>query len=476
MGDRNEWLKRNINQNNDNILNPVLFGQQKIEQDTIPIIEKAKQEYNPKIKKLVVERFGSQLLKNNADSTFHTTVKNFIKESLMQDSKIGNNMEFIALLTNNIFDDIIGFGPIQPLLADEHITEIMVSAWNKIFVEKNGKLVLVPDIAFNSEEHLVTTIQKIAQPMGRKIDDVEPIVDTSLPDGSRVNATIPPASPDGSTLTIRKFSKNKLTAQDYLGFGSLDERMIKFLKFAVEGKANIIISGGTGTGKTTLLNMVSQFIPDNEAINTIEDTLELQLWKNNVRRFLSRPPVNGKGEITIRYLVKESLRQRPDRIVIGEIRDSSISDMLDAMSSGHEGGLSTVHSKSPKHLVESRIPILMGMSDIHLEPIAQKKLIADAIDLIVYIKRFKDGSRKITNITEVVGFGEEGASRLKVKQIDPNKIYLKDIFSFKESGYENGKLQGDFVANNYIPKRIIDKAAISHCQIDQSIFFENDAA
>lgn len=433
-----------------------------------------KKEIIDNIRKYVIEYFGEKLITQKDKPEFHQVVKNFIKTALEKEPALQSNLSLQIQMQNLLFDDIIGFGPIQPLLNDDDITEIMVTRWNKIYVEKGGKMVLVPEITFNDETHLQNTIQKIVQPMGRKIDDLEPIVDTSLPDGSRVNATIPPASPDGATLTIRKFSKKKLTPEDYLSFGSLNEKMIEFLRFAVEGKANIIVAGGTGTGKTSLLNMISQFIPDHEAINTVEDTLELQLHKDNVRRFLARPAVNGKGALTIRMLVKACLRQRPDRIVVGEIRDGAIYDLLDALSSGHEGGMGTIHSKSPRHLVDIRIPVLMGMSDISMEPEAQKKMIADAIDLIVYIKRFKDGSRKITNITEVVGYGAEGASKLKLKQVDENKIYLKDIFRFVDEGYKNGKLQGRYVACNYIPKRIVEKAAIYNSHIDEKIFFEEE--
>lgn len=220
--------------------------------------------------------------------------------------------------------------------------------------------------------------------------------------------------------------------------------------------------------------MISQFVDAKDAIATIEDTLELQLQQSNVRRLLSRQAVNGKGEIPIRRLVKNTLRMRPDRIIVGEIRGGEIYDMLDAMSSGHEGGMGTIHSKSPRHLVDIRIPILMAMSDISIDESAQRKMIGDAIDLIVYIKRFKDGSRKITNITEVVGYGKEGASRLKIKNPDDKKIYLQDVFSFEEEGYVDGKMVGEYKASGYIPKRIIEKASVYNAHIDESIFSKKE--
>lgn len=425
------------------------------------------------VRKGVTDHFGQDLINKKEDKQFQASVRQFIKEMLDIYPAYRSNPLKKEPLVEKIYNDIVGFGPLQILLQDPDITEIMVTSYDKVYIEKKGVMTLVSDIKFNSEDHLQNTIQKIVQPMGRKIDDAEPLCDTSLPDGSRVNATFPPATPDGATLTIRKFSEHKLVPADYLNFKSLNEDMVKFLRFAVAGKANIIVAGGTGTGKTTLLNMISQFISPKDAIVTIEDTLELQLQQSNVRRMLARKPVNGKGELTIRSLVKNTLRMRPDRICVGEIRGGEIYDMLDSMSSGHEGGMGTIHSKSPRHLVDIRIPVLMAMSDIKMEASAQKKMISDAIDLIVYIKRFRDGSRKITNITEVVGFGEEGAAKMGIKKAE-EKIYLKDIFTFREDGYDKqGKVYGEYVTTGYVPRRILDKAAIYDAYIDESIFTKN---
>lgn len=427
------------------------------------------QDISKNIRDSVMDNFKEKLLRNKNDSAFQNQVRQFINSLLEQDLNIAGNLFLVNKLTEDIYNDILGFGPIQPLLEDEDITEIMVSKYNKIYVERKGILQLEPNVFFDSEEHLQNTIQKIVQPMGQKVDEAEPICDTSLPDGSRFNCTLPPASPDGATMTIRKFSKHKMTAGDYLEKQSLNEDMIRFLDFAVKGKANIIVSGGTGTGKTTLLNMISNFIPDTESIVTIEDTLELQLQKSNVRRLLTRRAVNGTGEITIRRLVKNTLRMRPDRIDVGEIRSGEIYDLLDALSSGHDGGMGTIHSKSPRHLVDTRIPILMGMSDIQMEVTAQKKMIASAIDLIVQIKRYKDGTRKIVRITEVCGYGEEGAETVGTDIVE-DKIYLRDIFEFKKTGYVGGKIQGKYVATGNIPTTIIEKAAIYDSQIDLDIF------
>lgn len=424
------------------------------------------------IRKSVTDKYRESLITSKDDPSFQTSVKIFIKTFVSQ--KYGEGSLATENMTNYIYNDIIGFGPLQVLLSDPSVTEIMVTRYDLVYIERGGRMELAEYVKFDSKKHLENTIQKIVQPMGRKIDEAEPLVDTSLPDGSRVNATFPPATPDGPTLTIRKFSEKKLGAADYLKFGSVDEKMIEFLKFAIQGKANIIVAGGTGTGKTSLLNMISQFVDEKDAIATIEDTLELQLQQFNVRRLLSRQAINGKGELTIRRLVKNTLRMRPDRIIVGEIRGGEIYDMLDAMSSGHEGGMGTIHSKSPRHLVDIRIPILMAMSDISINETAQRKMISDAIDLIIYIKRFKDGSRKITNITEIVGYGKEGASKLKIKNGEDEKIYLKDVFSFVEDGYSDGKMTGKYKATGYIPRRTIEKAAIYNAHIDESLFANTD--
>lgn len=440
-----------------------------------------------KVRKDVTNKFGARIISESNDIQFQAEVKKFIKSIIENDNKLNSNIIQMNGIIENIFNDIIGLGPLQPLLEDDSITEIMATSYDAIYVEKKGIMTLLPDVKFESQDHLKNVIQKIAMAKGKKIDEAEPLCDTSLPNGSRVNATFPPVTPDGPTLTIRKFSQKKLTSQDYLNYQSLNQEMINFLSLAVKGKANIIVAGGTGTGKTSLLNMVSQFVPETEAIVTIEDTLELQLQQSNVRPMLSRQAINGSGEITIRRCVKNTLRMRPDRIIVGEIRGGEIYDMLDSMSSGHEGGMGTIHTKSPRHLVDIRIPILMAMSDIKMDESSQRKMIADAIDLIVYIKRFRDGSRKITNITEVVGYGEEGASRLKgidengnsivgkvkSKQVDENKIYLQDIFRFESKGYKDGKIQGQYVATGYIPKKIIEKAAIYDVVISESMFCKN---
>lgn len=409
------------------------------------------------IKEKINKIYGQRILVSFKETDFKLSLSTTIMK-LLSNYENFSDITRRKKITQQILDDILGFGPIQDLIEDPSITEIMVSRWDKVYAEKKGKLQLIPNITFNNEEHLRNVIDSIVQPLGRRIDESEPLVDARLPDGSRVNATIRPISPDGATLTVRKFSKNKLTGEDYLKFGSLSKDMLDFLKAAVAARCNIIVAGGTGSGKTTLLNMLSNFIPQSESIVTIEDSCELRLYQDNVRRLEARSAnVEGKGAIPIRRLVKNVLRMRPDRIIVGEIRDGCVVDMFRAMSSGHDGTQTTVHTNSPKDLVEGTLPILFGMSDMKMTETAQKHQIALAIDLIVQISRFKDGSRKISNITHVIGLGKECIGKVNIKEVDKDKIYLQDIFNFKQKSFSNGKVTGDFNYTGYKPQDIIVK-------------------
>ena len=436
------------------------FGQSREEQFVIPAQLDAEASISKKVKAKINETFGERILIENKLETFKVLLRDAIISLLNMEPDLMNDSVKKRKLAAKIMDEILGYGAIQDLLERDEITEIMVSRWDKIFVEQKGRLELLPDCQFQSDEELRSVIERIVQPIGRRIDESEPLVDARLRNGSRVNATVPPISPDGCTLTIRKFSRHKLTGKDYLGFGSLNEQMLEFLRLCIVARCNVVVSGGTGTGKTTLLNMLSNFIPANESIITIEDSCELQLNQNNVRRLEARPmSAEGTGEVSIRRLVKNSLRMRPDRIVVGEIRDGCIVDMLRAMSSGHDGSLTTVHANSPKDMIEATLPILFGMSDMKFTELAQKQQICSAIDLIVQINRLKDGSRKITNITHVVGLGREGASKLRLKETeDSEKIYLQDIFKFKQEGIDqNGYVIGRYECTGYEPKKIINK-------------------
>ena len=343
------------------------------------------------------------------------------------------------ILFDAILAEIIGFGPIQPLLDDESVSEVMVNGPNKVFVERKGRLELT-DVKFDDEGHVRRIIERIISPLGRRCDESSPLVDARLPDGSRVNAIIPPLALDGSTVTIRKFSKKPLTVDDLIRFGSLTPELAEFLGACVISRFNIIVSGGTGSGKTTLLNVLSSFIPDEERIITVEDAAELQLMQQHWVRLESRKPnIEGKGAVSIRDLVVNTLRMRPDRIVIGECRAGEALDMIQAMNTGHDGSLTTIHANNPKETI-SRLEVLVMMAGMDLPLQAIRKQIASAIQLIVQQERLRDGSRRVTYVTEVQGM--EGDS-----------VVLQDIFLYEQTGIdENGKIQGHVKPTGLRPK------------------------
>ncbi|SHI69417.1 CpaF family protein [Desulfofundulus thermosubterraneus] len=342
-------------------------------------------------------------------------------------------------VVEEMLNDVLGYGPIQPLLDDPTISEIMVNGPYKVYVERKGKLTLT-DVKFRNNEHVMHVIEKIVAPLGRRIDESMPMVDARLPDGSRVNAIIPPLALTGPTITIRKFSRDPLQIQDLIRFGSLTPEMARFLEACVKARLNIVVSGGTGSGKTTMLNVLSSFIPEDERIVTIEDSAELQLRQEHVVTLESRPPnIEGKGAITIRDLVKNALRMRPDRIVVGEVRSGEALDMLQAMNTGHDGSLTTGHANSPRDML-SRLETMVLMAGMDLPVRAIREQIASAVDLIVQQSRLKDGSRKVTHITEVLGM--EGET-----------IVMQDIFIFEQTGVdEMGRVVGRFTATGIRPR------------------------
>ncbi|ASL46598.1 Putative conjugal transfer protein [Burkholderia sp. AD24] len=344
----------------------------------------------------------------------------------------------LETLKKSVFDEIIGLGPLEELIADPSVSEIMVNCHNEIFVEQSGRLTRSP-VIFTDDRAVLGAIERIVAPIGRRIDESSPMVDARLADGSRVNAVIPPLALKGPSITIRKFSKRKLVGEDLLQFGSMSRDMLEFLQTAVEQGANIIISGGTGSGKTTLLNVLSSYIPDDERIVTVEDAAELQLSQPNLVSLEARPPnMEGKGAVPIRDLVKNCLRMRPDRIVIGECRGGEALDMLQAMNTGHDGSLTTAHANTPRDCI-ARLEVMTLMAGLDLPILAIREQICSAVDLIVQQSRFSCGSRRITHITEVSGM-ESGV------------ITLQDVFVFKEEGFgENGKIHGTFVPTAYIP-------------------------
>jgi pilus assembly protein CpaF len=321
-----------------------------------------------------------------------------------------------ARVAQEVADEILGHGPLEPYLRDASVSEIMVNGHDQIYVERGGRLVGV-DAAFTDESHLRRTIDKIVSRIGRRVDDASPMVDARLPDGSRVNAVVPPIALDGSLLTIRKFAADPFTAEDLISFGTMTPPVAELLRACVRGRLNILIGGGTGSGKTTTLNVLSSFLPDDERIVTIEDAAELQLRQDHVLRLESRPAnVEARGEIAIRDLVRNSLRMRPDRIIIGEVRDGAALDMLQAMNTGHDGSITTVHSNAPRDSL-SRLETMVLMAGVDLPQRAIREQMASAIDLIVHQSRLRDGTRRITHITEVNGMEGE-------------VITLQDLFLF----------------------------------------------
>ena len=335
-----------------------------------------------------------------------------------------------GMIFKEVLNELLGFGPLQPLLDDPEITEVMVNGPKNVFIEKKG-ILTKSSVAFDNEDHVLQIIDRIILPLGRFVDADNPTVDARLPDGSRVNAVIRPVAIDGPCITIRKFSEEKFGINDLISFGSITEKMAEFIRACVLAHLNIIISGGTGSGKTTLLNVMSSYIPESERIITIEDAAELQLQQDHVLRMETKPAnVDGRGAVTIRELVRNSLRMRPDRIVVGEVRGGEALDMLQAMNTGHDGSLTTVHSNSPRDaLARLETLILMAGMDLPLKVVRQQ--IASAVDLIVQQTRLKDGSRKVTAVTEVAG-------------MEGDTVVLTDIFKFEQTGVStDGKVQGD---------------------------------
>ncbi len=343
-------------------------------------------------------------------------------------------------VATDLFNDIMGYGPIEVLVQDPSISEIMVNGPEKIYIEDKGKLKLT-DLKFRDEDHLMNIINRIVSNVGRHVDEASPMVDARLADGSRVNAIIPPLSLIGPVLTIRKFGKKPITAQQLLKFGSLTPDMLHFLEACVKGKLNIVVAGGTGSGKTTLLNVLSSYIPEDERIVTIEDAAEVQLKQEHVITLEARPAnLEGKGAVTIRNLVKNALRMRPDRIIVGEVRSEETLDMLQAMNTGHDGSLTTTHANSPRDTV-ARLETMVLMSGMELPLKAIRDQISSAIDLIVQQSRLRDGTRKITSITEVIG-------------MEGDIVSMQDIFVYETDGTvdTSGKFVGKFHATGVRPK------------------------
>jgi len=383
-------------------------------------------------------------------------VEKLIREIIKEmDKKLPDdvNREELAV---DVLNEAVGLGPLEELLAQDDITEIMVNRFDEIYIEKAGKLTK-SNVVFSSDDAVMSAIERIVSPLGRRIDESSPLVDARLKDGSRVNAIIPPLALRGPCLTIRKFAKQKLTSQDIVNFGAVSAKMMEFLQMCVEHHKNIIISGGTGSGKTTLLNVMSNFIPETERIITVEDAAELKLNQPHIVSLESRPPnMEGKGAIPIRDLVKNCLRMRPDRIVVGECRGGEALDMLQAMNTGHDGSLTTAHANTPRDMV-ARLEVMVMMSGMDLPSKAIREQVASAIDIIVQQTRYSDGSRKITHISEVTG--TEGEI-----------VQMQDIFIFKQDGFDDkGKVKGEFQATGRIPE-FYDELRQRGLPVDMGIF------
>ena len=394
-----------------------------------------------------LENVDNEFLQQQVDRVVRTLLKE-------QDLRLSPTDE--ERLVKEIRDETFGLGPIEPLLHDPEISDILVNTYRQVFVERRGKLELT-NVTFRDDQHLRVIIDRIVSRVGRRVDEASPYVDARLPDGSRVNAIIPPLALDGPLLSIRRFAVKALTMQDLIAFNTISEPMALVLQGVVKARLNVLISGGTGSGKTTLLNIMSGFIPPDERIVTIEDSAELQLQQPHVVRLETRPPnIEGKGQVTARDLVRNALRMRPDRIVVGEVRSEEVLDMLQAMNTGHDGSLTTLHANSARDAL-TRLETLMQMSGISLPDKAMREQISSAIDVIVQVSRMSDGKRKILSITEITG-------------MEGNVVTMQDVFVFKRTGIgENGQVMGSFVSTGIRP-RFLDRLKLSGVELPPGTF------
>ncbi len=395
---------------------------------------------------------------NNGANIDSEKLRGMIEQSfyqVLEEEKLLYNRVTRDQLLEWVVSDIVGYGPIEPLLKDPDITEIMVNGFDEVFVEKFG-MIEPTDVKFENDAHLRKVIDRIVSPIGRRVDETSPMVDARLPSGYRVNATIPPLSLDGPILTIRKFATRPFTAQDLVANTTMTVPLANFLKACVEARINLVVSGGTGSGKTTFLNMLSAFIPEKERIITIEDTAELQLRQKHVVRLEKRPPnIEGKGEITIRQLVINALRMRPDRIVVGECRGGEALDMLQAMNTGHDGSMTTVHANSPRDTLR-RVETMVLMAGMDLPLKAIREQVASSIELVIHMDRLKDGTRRVTQVAEVQG-------------MEGDTIVMQDIFVFHQTGIRNGVVQGSLKPTGLRPK-FLEKLIANSIEIADNTF------
>jgi pilus assembly protein CpaF len=424
----------------------------------VPLTFTDYREMKAKIHSQILQEIDLESLNKLQESVARTRVGEAIRELLHRDRTPLALAERERMVTE-IVDELFGLGPIEPLLADPTVSDILINGPDRVYVERAGVLERT-NLFFNDTQHLMRIIDRIVSRVGRRIDESSPLVDARLADGSRVNAIIPPLALDGPTVSIRRFGGHKLSAQAYMDNGTMTKPMLDLLEACVKGKLNIMVSGGTGAGKTTLLNVLSSFLPDNERIVTIEDAAELRLKQQHVVRLETRPPnIEGKGAIRQRQLVINALRMRPDRIIVGEVRGEEAVDMLQAMNTGHEGSLTTIHANSPRDAL-SRLETMIAMAELNLPDRAVRSQIASAINLIVQVSRLPDGSRKVTNICEVTGM--EGPV-----------ITTQDLFVFERSGYdEKNRVRGSFRPIGIRPK-FTEKLESYGIRFDPDIFFKD---
>jgi pilus assembly protein CpaF len=434
---------------------------QNVDPDALKALGVSKKKKTNEARKLLHGKLISQMdlrrldISSMTEDDLRAVTKTMIDEIISQENLSDQQID-IEVLSRDLLNEVVGLGPLEDLLADPDISEIMVNRFDEIYIERKGRCTLA-DTTFSNDKAVLGAIERIVAPIGRRIDESSPMVDARLKDGSRVNAVIPPLALKGCNITIRKFSRNKLIDKDMINYGSVTAEMMKFLEIAVHHAANIIISGGTGSGKTTLLNVLSNYIPDDARIITVEDAAELQLAKPHLISLESRPPNSeGKGAVHIRDLVKNCLRMRPDRIVVGECRGGEALDMLQAMNTGHDGSMTTAHANTPRDCI-ARLEVMTLMSGLDLPIRAIREQISSAVHMIVQQSRFPDGSRKVTHITEVTGMEGE-------------IVQLMDIFLFRQDGYdEKGKIKGKFIATGNIPDFCQDMAKRG-MPVDLSIF------
>jgi pilus assembly protein CpaF len=406
----------------------------------------------------LVQNIDQKLLERGDEVQLRRRVEELVEEKLREE-RLPYSRQIRNRLVSDMADEILGYGPIEPLLRDPTVTEVMVNRPDQVYCERFGKIELT-DVQFRDNEHVRHVIDKIVTPLGRRVDESSPMVDARLPDGSRVNAIIPPLSLGGPVLTIRKFSVDPYTVEDLIGFGSLTQPMAAFLAACVKVKLNCLVVGGTGSGKTTLLNVLSSFIPEGERIVTVEDAAELKLHQPHVVRLEARPPnIEGKGEVRIRDLVRNCLRMRPDRIIVGEVRGPEALDMLQAMNTGHEGSISTVHANSARDAL-ARLETMVMMAGMDLPSRAIREQVASAVHLMVQISRLTDGSRKVVGISEVQG-------------MEGNVIVLQDVFTFAQKGVgEGGKVLGSMQATGMVPK-FLDRFVSAGIRLPAEVFKRN---